>query len=110
MSISLIKKEFKSNSQENQKELQKAMFAKNNFIVNITDYENDSNFNDNCIKTGIAYVYLTYSKNYYGFKFLKATLKKLLKLDNISFKDFTKQDIQDYLELSTQDILKDLSF
>ena len=105
MSISLIKKQ--DNSKENSKEIEKAMFLKKYFIVNITDFESNENENDNCVKTGINYIYVSYQKNVNGVKFLKATLKKLLNFDNISFKDFTKQDVIDYLHTSTQDILQD---
>lgn len=109
MSISLIKKQ--DNSKENQKQYQKLLLSKQSYIINITDYlplKNETNYND--IKVGFKTVFVSYMQDTNGILFLKEILKKLLCLKNVSFKDFTRQEIVEYVEISTNDILQDLNY
>lgn len=106
--ISLVKKV--DNSKENQKQYQKLLLSKQSYVVNITDYlplKNETNYND--IKVGFKTVFVSYMQDTNGILFLKEILKKLLCLKNVSFKDFTKQDVIEYLQIPTNDILKDLN-
>jgi len=109
MSISLIKKQ--DNKQSNQKEFQKLLLTKQSYIVNITDYlplKNETDYND--IKVGFKTIFISYMQDTNGIVFLKEILKKLLCLKNVSFKDFTRQEIIEYIEISTNDILQDLNY
>lgn len=105
MSISLIKKQ--DNSKENSQNFQKLLFSKREYFVTITTFLCQNDYNDNIFKTGISYVYLCYNKDTNGILFLKSTLKKLLKLKNVIFKDFSRQEVIEILETPTDILLQE---
>lgn len=103
--ISLIKKQ--DYSKENQKEFAKAMLTKKKITVHL-DYCLECENYKNVIRTGKSIMFIYYAVSETGVEFLKETLKKLLQFKNIMFSSFTRQELLDYLEISNQDILKDL--